>query len=301
MNKRDLIQIATITACGLITAGSVAFGATYQFYFNNTEQGDNSTATPQLHVQADKALEKTAKDLSSPPSNLAGPLPAPSPTAPAAPAIEIKTADVKPATEDPAANPSPVPSPVAVSATPAEPPKESEGVFGTVKKVAKSLDFWQDDERIEKREKERSKWRLMIGGSVLGQQGRTHYDTGATYESWSPTGAIGVTVRHDLKKRFGVAGFISSYAVSETKAMLPVFGVEADFVPMRLDFFGRDHLLELALIGGVSSFRRAEGNLATIHLGSRLNFSPSQDWGLALTGRGNLGYAQGELALVIHM
>ena len=31
----------------------VAFAATYNFYFNNTEQGDNSTATPNVTVQQD--------------------------------------------------------------------------------------------------------------------------------------------------------------------------------------------------------------------------------------------------------
>ena len=53
------LAVAAIAFAGAC-AVSVAWGATYNFYFNNTEQGPNSTATPHLTVSqsADGKIEK---------------------------------------------------------------------------------------------------------------------------------------------------------------------------------------------------------------------------------------------------
>lgn len=53
MNKtKKWIGLASITIGSMMVSG-VAFAATYNFYFNNTEQGDNSTATPNVTVEQD--------------------------------------------------------------------------------------------------------------------------------------------------------------------------------------------------------------------------------------------------------
>ncbi len=61
----------------------VAYGATYNFYFNNTEQGPNSTASPSLTVTDGKATstgaDKTNVPTPAPASETLAP--APSPTA----------------------------------------------------------------------------------------------------------------------------------------------------------------------------------------------------------------------------
>lgn len=45
---------------GLLTFVLVTQGATYNFIFNNTEQGPNSSATPSIHVSPDGLVQKTA-------------------------------------------------------------------------------------------------------------------------------------------------------------------------------------------------------------------------------------------------
>ncbi|MBL7716699.1 MAG: hypothetical protein JNL01_14640 [Bdellovibrionales bacterium] len=49
-----LLGVAMVSALiGTATVAALsAYGATYNFYFNNTEQGDGSTATPNLSVAA---------------------------------------------------------------------------------------------------------------------------------------------------------------------------------------------------------------------------------------------------------
>jgi hypothetical protein len=52
MKTTKWIGLAGVTIASLLVSG-VAFAATYNFYFNNTEQGDNSTATPNVTVEQD--------------------------------------------------------------------------------------------------------------------------------------------------------------------------------------------------------------------------------------------------------
>jgi len=52
MKTTKWVGLAGIMVGSFMVSG-VAFAATYNFYFNNTEQGDNSTATPNVTVQQD--------------------------------------------------------------------------------------------------------------------------------------------------------------------------------------------------------------------------------------------------------
>lgn len=74
--RQTWIMAAGILA-GLTSVGYVAFGATYNFYFNNTEQGDNSTATPAVTVHGDGKVEKSAglPELQTPPAPVQSPGP----------------------------------------------------------------------------------------------------------------------------------------------------------------------------------------------------------------------------------
>ncbi len=47
---RTFLQLTGLASLAMAALASLAMGATYNFYFNNTEQGDNSTANPSLSV-----------------------------------------------------------------------------------------------------------------------------------------------------------------------------------------------------------------------------------------------------------
>ena len=55
---RQTWQIFAGVLLGLFGLAYVAWGATYNFYFNNTEQGDNGTATPSVSVSGDGSVVK---------------------------------------------------------------------------------------------------------------------------------------------------------------------------------------------------------------------------------------------------
>ena len=59
--KRFLASTLTLVA-GLGAVEICASAATYNFIFNNTEQGDNSTATPSLSLAPDGTVTKTGAD-----------------------------------------------------------------------------------------------------------------------------------------------------------------------------------------------------------------------------------------------
>jgi hypothetical protein len=59
MKKIKFAHAPFLVASGLLALELAASAATYTFIFNNTEQGDNSTANPGLSVAADGTVTKT--------------------------------------------------------------------------------------------------------------------------------------------------------------------------------------------------------------------------------------------------
>lgn len=88
--KRLLASTLTI-ALGLGAIEICASAATYNFYFNNTEQGDNSTATPTVTLNGDK-LKTTAEKTAGTSAPASVPAPASASSAPAVASHESTTA-----------------------------------------------------------------------------------------------------------------------------------------------------------------------------------------------------------------
>jgi hypothetical protein len=80
---RQSWQILAGLALAFFGLAYVAWGATYNFYFNNTEQGDNSTATPAVTITEDGKVVKKPGDGTDPKALSA--TPAQAQGAPAAP------------------------------------------------------------------------------------------------------------------------------------------------------------------------------------------------------------------------
>jgi hypothetical protein len=59
--------LVVTVGCGVTGLCWVAWGATYNFYFNNTEQGANSTASPTLTVSGDGKATKSGGNTDTPP------------------------------------------------------------------------------------------------------------------------------------------------------------------------------------------------------------------------------------------
>lgn len=89
--SRTFGMIIWLVLASLAAWGCLAQAATYNFYFNNTEQGDNSTATPTVTMSGDKSKPSAERTPGAP--ALAGvPAPAPASAAPTVAAHESHTA-----------------------------------------------------------------------------------------------------------------------------------------------------------------------------------------------------------------
>lgn len=112
--------------------GSLAFAATYNLYFNNTEQGDNSTATPSVTIQQDAngKLVDAKKD----------------PGVSQTPVTEPQTPEaVPPAEPAPVAAPAPAPVATSVATTPAPESRENKWRFGVMAMWAKERDVYSNE------------------------------------------------------------------------------------------------------------------------------------------------------------
>ncbi|MGZ3709060.1 MAG: hypothetical protein ACXWPM_09840 [Bdellovibrionota bacterium] len=90
MRKRFFWQAAVGLLIGIATMTSIVWGATYNFYFTNTEPGHDSTATPSVTVTDGKAVTTGASPGPSPMGNAAAaaaPAPAPTPAVTAEPVV----------------------------------------------------------------------------------------------------------------------------------------------------------------------------------------------------------------------
>jgi hypothetical protein len=162
-----------IGLCGL---AYVAWGATYNFYFNNTEQGDNSTATPSVTVSDGKATK-------TPGTPEAQPSPGPS----AAPVVTASPTPVEP------------PAPIGPAPAPATAENRSEARLSMLSQFWRELPLGQDEQRH---------FRLTAGGASFLSGGSIGpiVDAAIVFNKWVAINGFAASLDSDYRRQKATYG-----------------------------------------------------------------------------------------------
>ena len=251
----------TVVATGLFGGFYLANAATYNFYFNGTEQGDNSTATPTVTVNDDGKSKIPAPQASSG-----------SPTATASPVPPVESA---------------VPVSSAHSEISAE--KGQKLKHWAIDLSAVSL--WADEQMfdhgtyIERNNyfsgalAIRYSFNKDIGLQIFGGTVQKNFSQSITNtsEDW------------DGESKVLVVGIRNWYA-----------GAEITLMPFHLSFGKFENLIDLgALAGGSSLVGVNQNNLIAFHGGAKMDVNLTQNWGVQSSVRGNLGFVMASAGLAL--
>ncbi|OFZ18610.1 MAG: hypothetical protein A2X94_01580 [Bdellovibrionales bacterium GWB1_55_8] len=280
--------MAGLTALVLSTGASAA---TYNFYFNNTEQGDNSTASPALNVQDGKNVSPTPQETPA-----AQPTPLAFPDAAAAALANASSNALKSLGGN---QETPVPAaPDAAGASLANASSASlnspSGIFN----------------------REYRPFRLMVGAAAVTEQGTHTYISGmGTTESYEDFGdmrfggAASLALYLSRRSAVNFFGGMQQVTYSDTEDFYPTTadqlrayaGVELELMPIHLSLFGVEDIFEAGILLGATTLRKAPGNIASAQAGVRLNFNFGNDWGLTAAGRANMGFIMAEAGLAFRI
>jgi hypothetical protein len=275
MKTRLGFAVVSLAALGV----SAAWAGTYNFYFNNTEQGAGSTAAPTVTV-SDEA--KPAK------------APAEAPSAPAA--VPASAPAEAPALGPPGAIPPPPPG----LAPPEILPPPGESVAAAPVEPARParvrLDFGLSG--------------LFQGGDYSSQPlfaptigvaffpipelglhffGGAYLNSGQGNDSYTSTYGGG----YPYGGNYGYGSYSSTPEF--------FFGAELELLPIRISIGRFENLLEIGLLGGGSTIAASYDNVFTFHGGGIVNVNLGEHWGLTGAVRGNLGYVMGSAGLIVHL
>lgn len=227
-------QILVGLTLGMFGLAWVAWGGSYNFYFNNTEQGSNSTATPTVTVTTD---EKSKSGANSVPASETG-------TAPAAQTVTV---------------PGSAPGPVSANTVAA----------------------------TEDSSKKSRRFRASATGLVMGRKAGGEKSVGGGLGfAYFPVREIGLNIYG-----FGMNGGGEDGVV----------GLDLEVLPLRFSLGRFENLIETGPILGASTFKRASGNLVTLHAGLRLNFNLGEQWSITSSARINMGYKMAEAGIAVHL
>ncbi len=269
---RELWVLAIGVFVGFFSVIWVAYGATYNFYFNNSEQGNNSTASPTVHVSDGKG------ETSGAPQAAAGPSPSPS--------------------QLPIVQASPAPTPEqAVPATATEAAPAAAALSSS--SSARLAELEADEERRHVFRRVR-----LSGGGVLVSQSQNKIYNSSYYPSssfgfhsqqYGAMGNLGVYLAKPLALNIFFGGY-------EQKGNGKAFaGADLEIIPLRVSIWRFTDLIEGGLLVGASSIRKSAYNLATAHVGARLSFNLGDQWTITAAGRGNQGYIMAEAGIGIRL
>lgn len=259
-----------------------AWGATYNFYLNSTEQGNNSTATPTLTVSEGKAT-KTGGD--SPTPNLPASSGSPnSPTrvtqaSPISPEIAVEAPT--PVTPPAAGTPQTAPGLAAQPPVTGLVPPSNTPLMATNMAKADLLDARSTIDFHP--------WKMGLSVTLLKSlQPHTSVTPGAVASlSYSINPELAVNV-------FAGAGEANWVASLDDRF---IGGAEIQIIPIRLSLLRMDDFLDLGIILGGSNLGAVHENNGAIHAGARLNINLGKSWGISAVGRGNFGFALAEAGL----
>ena len=225
--------------------GSKAYPATYNFYFNNAEQGDNSTSTPTVIVKDGKQIKGDEEQ------------PGPEkPTAQPTPALKSETIAQPPV------------------ALPAKEPEDSDQQASTARSH-KFEKFLSD--------RDQPHFRLIAGvtattinhsmsqdGYSYSYEGGSFASSGYSYDNTSAEASPSVSFSFFPVSILGATYFLNMHSE----------GLEGELVPLSL---GRDGRFQLALLGG--GLKDLGGGPFRPFLGGRLELNFSRTWGMTVAYR----------------
>jgi len=296
-NKRVLGSV-------LILSSLPASSAVYNFYFNNTEQGAGSTATPQLNVTsgaqnasgatsspanqgAAAAVPTTVTDENGNPiANAGQSSTVAAPTADAASA-DTAAASTEEETEEEESELAPQ------NVTPpnnnlsnnfwSKAANKSASIIGTAgSELGKAFQtvFWS------------KKWNLR----AVGIQGRQNYTSPSNNTGISHTAAMGGALTfYPLE----YLGFTGTFAVPvDDGYWTERWQGELELVPLRLDLFGHEKVFDIALVAGVTNVAANISNDVSLYGGAKgtWNFGGGR-WNVSAAFRGNRGFEYKELGM----
>jgi hypothetical protein len=247
----------------------VAYGATYNFYFNNTEQGPNSTATPHVTVTDGNLTGAESKTMMGPKKPESEEdkeeVPAPAPAAAAAPA------------------PAPAAAASSVAVAPAVEPEGPHPVSHL--RLLVGGGFVAPKETVNY-----PGYSDPFGNSSGAYSYRSHQiHPGAKFE-------LGFFGTRDVGLNFFGGGYSDSYDRPHGFG-----GAELEIQPVHVSIGKAYDLINFGIMVGATTLGRVDDNWVAAHAGARLQFNIGDGWGFAATTRANLGFYAADGSLVIRL
>ncbi len=279
---RLMFQLSVLVVIGVTALTWAAWSATYNFYFNNTEQGNNSTASPTLQVNDGKPTGTGAGNHSLLPLAAASPVPPPEPVPSAAPSAApvVVVPVAPPGATEPIGAPAvtaPAAAPVAIPPT-VEPATDSSAEF-----KPSYFPFRH--------------FRFDLGGSAV-------YANESGGITFGPSLGVAYFPVKGLGFHF-YAGVMNTNMYNPNDGSFDgqsVFGGgELELLPVRVSIGRFEDVFELGVLAGASTINASEDNLVTAHAGAVVNFNLGERWGISGIVRGNLGYVMASAGLTIHL
>jgi hypothetical protein len=274
MTRAWTFWAVAVSSVGCLAATCVAWGATYNFYFNNVEQGPNSQASPSVSIQDGKLV---GADPKSAPEVV--PSPTPTPTDVAAP-----SGDTVPAKEpEEEGEPRPTEAAAPVSTEVAEWRSKPRHRNWRIDALGVASASWADSES--------GRSGVSAGYGVIAAL------------TWNPIDVFGVRAFGGAMRKttaYVDTSYVNNYPyVSSTtdSSIVPIFGAEAEWNPIRVNFWGVEDWFTAGIFGGLSNIHTAPENIVSLHAGIRARMNLTEALGLLAQTRFNLGYATFEAGL----
>jgi hypothetical protein len=245
---------------GNLLFSSLSLGAVYNLYFNNTEQGNNSTAQPSVTIQS--------------PNGSTQPLPEKAPenplqTTPTQAAPETAIAPLAPEDSN---SESQSPAPQATESTPAIVPAPAQGAVARV--------YYSGTQQSSDRN-----WHARFG---IGAAQNSHYgDIGPGFNTSLHYSALPYM-------NFGILFGTNPEGADEIYA-----AAELELIPVKVNLFGFKDVIELGVLAGTTTLAAAPGNLVSLHTGGRVGWNFGDRWSVNATARLNKGFVSSDLSLGI--
>lgn len=267
---RSFWQIAVGLSLGLLGLAWGVRGATYNFYFNNTEQGANSTATPTVRVSTDEKSKSGGKSLPAPETQ---PVSASASGPPSMPGTV--TAKAESTTER--------------GSRDSRHFRVSAGGVILRQDVLVGYDRRYGEESLEYYLIDDSHGANRLGGKVA--------------FSFLPVRSVAITLHSTFLQEAppNLEGYQSTFQDTF------ILGLDLEFLPLRFSLGRSEDLIEFGPALGASTFLASNmgfpaiGRFATLNFGARLNVNLGERWGITSAYRANSFYKMAEAGIAIQL
>jgi hypothetical protein len=229
--------------------------AVYNFYFNNTEQGDGSTAQPSLNVNP------TGSPTSTQAGGESGGVPAQAEATPTVPNAEAPAEGI-----------------VSQSVAPTD---------------SKSFAAVGSSETQGQRKYKISLGAFYSGGQNWSEgYDYGHDGTNYRYKQFrgiDDTGGASFNMGYYPLSYLGFNLF-AGVAIVDGDPSDSLAGLELEITPLKFNLFGFHDVIELAVMAGGTTAAAVSENIGSIFLGARVGFNFGQRWSLDARLRGNAGF-----------